>query len=119
MGEVKNWREFLKDVPSDVLKAELKDRESASNIFTVISFDGYDGPSYDKQPIHTIEDEHGNTKKAKLVNLCNDHLSKLQPQLSDEETGYDEAWEEYEDYQSKYLIGKKIKKENYGYSLID
>lgn len=120
MSNVKNWKDFLKDVPSEVLKSELENRESeSSNIFTVISFDGYDGPSYNRQPVHIIEDENGNTKKANLANLSNEHLSKLQPQLSDEEPGYDDAWEEYEDYLIKYLIGKKIKKENHWYSLIN
>lgn len=119
MIKIKDWEEFLNSVPTEELKKEIERRKSSSDIFTVISISGYEGPSYDRQPVHIIEDEYGNKQKAKLRSLCDEHLSELQPQLSDEEPGYDDAWEEYEKYQSEYLIGKKIKKTDFGYSIIE
>jgi len=68
--------------------------------------------------MHLIENENGDIRKVDLRDLCDEHLSPLQPQLSDEEEGWEEAWEEYEEYQRNYLIEKKIKEiDNDYYSL--
>lgn len=118
---LEEWKEYIKkdgDIPIRTQKYIIVLEElinelitkKTSDTFTVISISGYEGPSYDKQIIHIIEDEFGNQEKAKLRNLCDTHLSTLQPILSDEEPGYEETWGEYEEYQSKYLIGKTIKK---------
>ena len=118
MSKIKDWKEFLNSVPTDELKREIERRDSdnesyGGDLFTVID-QRYEGG----ETIHIIEDEYGNREKVNLKDLCDEHLSKLQPQLSDEENGYDYAWEEYEKYQSEYLIGKKIKKSDFGYSII-
>jgi hypothetical protein len=110
---IKNWQEFLNSVPTEELKKEIERRVSNDDVWTVASFSGFEGPNYDIQiGMHIIENESGDRKKVDLTNLCDTHLSKMQPQMSDEESGYEDSWEEYEEYQRNYIIGKKVKEIN-------
>lgn len=88
----------------------------SNNEWTVVSFAGYEGPRYDRRPMHIIEDESGDRKKVDLSNMTDEHLAERQPQLSDDEAGWNSAWEEYEEYQRNYIIGKRVKEmTNNGY----
>jgi hypothetical protein len=89
------------------------------NVWTIKSFSGFEGLGYDVKSMYLIENVNGDIRKVNLRDLYDDHLSQLQPHLSDEEDGYEDAWEEYEEYQRNYLIGKKIKEvHNDYYSLL-
>jgi hypothetical protein len=112
---IKNWQEFLNSVPTEELEKEIERRNSKgkdSDIWTVVSFWGFEGPNYDRRGKHIIENESGDRKKVDLTNVSDSHLSEMQPQMSDEEDGYEDSWEEYEEYQRNYLIGKKVKEIN-------
>ena len=97
---IKNWKKFNESLDD--------------NVWTVVAFDGYDN----RRAMHIIENEKGDRKRVDLMDVSDDHLAEIQPQLSDDEDGWDSAWDEYEDYQQNYLIGKRIKEVNFDFYLV-
>lgn len=99
----------LSKVSTEDLEAELDRRKNETGIYRIVKRDGYDGPSYHRRIQHIIENDNGNVKRLNIMDSLGDmHLQMKEPILSDDEPGYEDAWEEFEEYKANYIVGKEI-----------